>query len=116
MVRREQSEGDVFWALRDVDLQVRRGEAVGLLGPNGSGKSTLLKVLSGILRPNDGTVEVRGRVASLLELGAGFDGELTGRENVYLNSAPSVSRGRRPTASSRRSWTSASSAPSSTTR
>lgn len=87
MVRREQSEGDVFWALRDVDLQVRRGETVGLTGPNGSGKSTLLKVLSGILRPNDGTVEVRGRVASLLELGAGFDGELTGRENVYLNSA-----------------------------
>lgn len=87
LVKREQSSADVFWALRDVDLTVRRGETVALTGPNGSGKSTLLKVLSGILRPNDGTVEVKGRVASLLELGAGFDGELTGRENIYLNSA-----------------------------
>lgn len=87
LVRRQEEAGDVFWALRDVDLQVLRGETVGLTGPNGSGKSTLLKVLSGILRPNEGTVQVNGRVASLLELGAGFDGELTGRENIYLNSA-----------------------------
>lgn len=87
LVRREESEGDVFWALRDVDLVVRRGETVALTGPNGSGKSTMLKVLAGILRPNEGSVDVRGRVASLLELGAGFDGELTGRENIYLNSA-----------------------------
>lgn len=87
IVRREQSEGDVFWALRHVDLEVRRGETVALTGPNGSGKSTMLKVLAGILRPNEGRVVVRGRVASLLELGAGFDGELTGRENIYLNSA-----------------------------
>lgn len=87
LVRREQSEADVFWALRDVDLVVRRGETVALTGPNGSGKSTMLKVLAGILRPNEGAVEVTGRVASLLELGAGFDGELTGRENIYLNSA-----------------------------
>lgn len=87
LVRREESEGDVFWALRNVDLVVRRGETVALTGPNGSGKSTMLKVLAGILRPNEGSVDVRGRVASLLELGAGFDGELTGRENIYLNSA-----------------------------
>ncbi len=87
VVRREQGAKEDFWALRDVDLVVRRGETVGLTGPNGSGKSTLLKVLSGILRATTGEVSVRGRVASLLELGAGFDGELTGRENIYLNSA-----------------------------
>jgi len=87
VVRREQGSRDDFWALRDVDIEVRRGETVGLIGPNGSGKSTLLKVLSGILRETEGSVEIHGRVASLLELGAGFDGELTGRENVYLNSA-----------------------------
>src|ERR1035437_10664841 len=87
LVRHEQTESDVFWALKGVDLQVHRGETVGLIGPNGSGKSTLLKVLSGILRPNDGQVKVSGRASSLLELGAGFDGELTGRENIYLNAA-----------------------------
>jgi ABC-2 type transport system ATP-binding protein len=79
------STAEEFWALRDIDLQVAGGETVGLIGPNGSGKSTLLKVLAGILQPNEGTRTVRGRIASLLELGAGFDGELTGRENVYLN-------------------------------
>lgn len=87
IVKREHGVKDDFWALRDIDLVVHRGETVGLTGPNGSGKSTLLKVLSGILRSSSGEVEVNGRVASLLELGAGFDGELTGRENVYLNSA-----------------------------
>ncbi len=87
LIRREQGVKEDFWALRDVNLVVRRGETVGITGPNGSGKSTLLKVLSGILRPTSGEIRVNGRVASLLELGAGFDGELTGRENVYLNSA-----------------------------
>ncbi|MDQ2755280.1 MAG: ABC transporter ATP-binding protein [Actinomycetota bacterium] len=87
VIRREQGPADDFWALKGVDVVVRRGETVGLMGPNGSGKSTLLKVLSGILRQTEGTVHIEGRVASLLELGAGFDGELTGRENIYLNSA-----------------------------
>ena len=82
-----QSSSEAFWALRDVDLEIGAGQTVGLIGPNGSGKSTLLKVLSGILAPTTGTVTVRGRIASLLELGAGFNGELTGRENVYLNAA-----------------------------
>nr|MDT0666403.1 ABC transporter ATP-binding protein [Micromonospora sp. DSM 115978] len=86
-VRRDKTAGDDFWALRDVDVQIGRGQTVGLAGANGSGKSTLLKVLAGILRPTTGEVEVRGRIASLLELGAGFNGELSGRDNVYLNAS-----------------------------
>ena len=82
-----QSSSEAFWALREVNLEVGASQTVGLIGPNGSGKSTLLKVLSGILAPTTGTVAVRGRIASLLELGAGFNGELTGRENVFLNAA-----------------------------
>jgi len=74
-----------FWALRDVSLAVNAGESLGLLGHNGSGKSTLLKCAAGILRPTSGRITVRGRVAALLELGAGFHPDLTGRENVYLN-------------------------------
>ncbi|HEX9993233.1 MAG TPA: ABC transporter ATP-binding protein [Acidimicrobiales bacterium] len=76
-----------FWALRDIDLDVGEGETVGLLGHNGSGKSTLLKCVGGILRPTEGEIRTRGRVASLLELGAGFHPELTGRENVFLNAS-----------------------------
>src|SRR5512147_3089078 len=76
-----------FWALRDVAFDVAEGESLALIGHNGSGKSTLLKVVAGILRPTQGLVRTRGRMAALLELGAGFHPELTGKENVYLNSA-----------------------------
>lgn len=76
-----------FWALRGVDAEIQHGETVGLIGANGSGKSTLLKVLAGILRPTEGTVRTFGPIASLLELGAGFNGELSGRDNVYLNAS-----------------------------
>lgn len=76
-----------FMALQDVSLDIRRGEIFGLIGANGAGKSTLLKVVSRVLRPTSGRVRVRGRTAPLLELGAGFDTELTGRENIFLNGA-----------------------------
>ena len=76
-----------FWALRDVDLSIMSGSTVGLIGPNGSGKSTLLKMIGGILQPTSGSVALRGRLAALLELGAGFHPDLTGRENVYLNAS-----------------------------
>jgi ABC-2 type transport system ATP-binding protein len=76
-----------LWALKDVSVEVQEGETLGLLGPNGSGKTTLLKIVAGILRPTDGTVTTRGRIAALLALGAGFHTELTGRENVYLNAS-----------------------------
>jgi ABC-2 type transport system ATP-binding protein len=85
LMRRRRAAFEEFWALRDVSLQVEEGETFGLIGENGSGKSTLLKCMARILRPDSGSVDVRGKVSALLELGAGFHPELSGRENVYLN-------------------------------
>ncbi|HEX9955738.1 MAG TPA: ATP-binding cassette domain-containing protein, partial [Fibrella sp.] len=74
-----------FWALRDVNFSVEQGDRVGIVGHNGAGKSTLLKILSKIIDPTSGSIRIKGRVASLLEVGTGFHPELTGRENIYLN-------------------------------
>lgn len=76
-----------FWALKGVSFQVEKGDALGLIGLNGSGKSTMLKVIAGVLKPTKGSVAVNGSVAPLIELGAGFDADLTARENVFLNGA-----------------------------
>ncbi|MHC4591316.1 MAG: ABC transporter ATP-binding protein, partial [Planctomycetota bacterium] len=85
--RSSHREEDSIWALRDVSLEVEPGEVLGIIGRNGAGKTTLLKVLSQITEPTKGRVVLRGRVASLLEVGTGFHQELTGRENVYLSGA-----------------------------
>ncbi|MFL5251193.1 MAG: ABC transporter ATP-binding protein [Myxococcales bacterium] len=78
---------EMFWALRHVSLEVAPGEALALVGHNGSGKSTLLKTIAGVLEPSEGTLATRGRVSPMIELGAGFDPELSGRDNVFLNGA-----------------------------
>lgn len=85
--KRSKNEIDYFWALKDVSLEIAEGEVVGIIGPNGSGKTTLLKILSRITPPTKGSITLRGRVGSLLEVGTGFHLELTGRENIYLNGA-----------------------------
>ncbi|MDQ6947307.1 MAG: ABC transporter ATP-binding protein [Actinomycetota bacterium] len=85
LLQRRRGTFEEFWALRDVSLDVPRGTAMGLIGENGSGKSTLLKCMAKILRPDEGTIVTDGKVSALLELGAGFHHELSGRENVYLN-------------------------------
>lgn len=87
LITGHQMKKEKFWALKDVNLEINQGDVVGIIGRNGSGKSTLLKVLSRIVEPTKGEVIMRGRVASLLEVGTGFHPELTGRENVYFNGA-----------------------------
>ncbi len=83
--RRQTNDDDLLWALRDLSFTVEEGETLGLIGPNGAGKTTTLKLLSRVIRPTSGRIEVRGRLSALIELGAGFHPDLTGRENVYLN-------------------------------
>jgi homopolymeric O-antigen transport system ATP-binding protein len=90
LLRREQGKDldqQQFWALRDVSFQVERGEAFGIIGGNGAGKSTILKLLTGIMRPTQGSIRVAGRISALIEVSAGFHQDLTGRENIYLNGA-----------------------------
>ena len=84
---KKQVSFDEFWALKDISFKVYKGDALGLIGLNGSGKSTMLKTIAGVLKPTRGKVEVKGTVAPLIELGAGFDMDLTARENVFLNGA-----------------------------
>jgi lipopolysaccharide transport system ATP-binding protein len=87
VLRRRRAVHEDFWAVRDVSFEVPRGETFGLIGRNGSGKSTLLKTLAKIYHPDEGSIRMRGRVASLLEVGSGFHPELSGRENIFLNAS-----------------------------
>ena len=83
----EELRPEEFWSVNDVSFELKRGECLGLIGPNGAGKSTLLKMLNGLIKPDRGQITMRGRVGALIELGAGFNPILTGRENIYVNGA-----------------------------
>lgn len=83
--KKKKKENKDFWALKDVDFDVKKGEVVGFIGSNGAGKSTLLKVVAGVMKPTKGKIKVNGNVCPMIELGAGFDSDLTARENIYLN-------------------------------
>ena len=85
--KKKKKKSEDFWALKDVSFNIGKGEVVGLIGSNGAGKSTLLKVVSGVMKPTKGKVKVKGVISPMIELGAGFDGNLTARENIYLNGA-----------------------------
>ena len=86
-IQNKTGNSDLIWALKDINLDVSKGDILGIIGKNGAGKSTLLKILSRITSPTTGSVKIKGRVASLLEIGTGFHPDLTGRENIYLNGA-----------------------------
>ena len=85
--KRDAAGGDYVWALKNINLEIEKGEILGIVGKNGAGKSTLLKLLSKVTKPSQGTIRSRGRIASLLEVGTGFHSELSGRDNIYLNGA-----------------------------
>lgn len=85
--KKEKKEKKEFWALKDVNLKVEKGEVIGFVGSNGAGKSTLLKIVAGVMKPTKGTIKKYGNVCPMIELGAGFDMDLTARENIYLNGA-----------------------------